>query len=379
MLHYISTKESLIMLESREQINILLEFGVLISKEKDLHKTLRIIADYAKSLVEADRCSIFLTDDETKELYTTVAHGVNEIRFPMEKGIAGSALLSKEIQIVVDAYDDFRFNKEIDLETGYMTKNIISVPLINHDDEVIGVLQALNKVEGDFSTADAQTLLLMSSYTTSVIENMYLYNSIKESQEKLILKLSSAAEFKDNDTSKHTKRVGLYAKLVAENYGMSTEDVEMLHLTAPMHDTGKIGIPDNILLKPDKLDKDEIKIMKTHSMIGYDLLHDEDIMLKTAGIIAKEHHEKYDGTGYPDGLKGEEINIFARITAVVDVFDALTSVRSYKEAWSFEDSLNYLKEQSGTHFDPKLIAIFLNKEDEVREIYDAYKDNEVSK
>jgi len=367
------------MLESREQINILLEFGVLISKEKDLHKTLGIIADYAKSLVEADRCSIFLTDDETKELYTTVAHGVNEIRFPMEKGIAGSALLSKEIQIVVDAYDDFRFNKEIDLETGYMTKNIISVPLINHDDEVIGVLQALNKVEGDFSTADAQTLLLMSSYTTSVIENMYLYNSIKESQEKLILKLSSAAEFKDNDTSKHTKRVGLYAKLVAENYGMSTEDIEMLHLTAPMHDTGKIGIPDNILLKPDKLDKDEIKIMKTHSMIGYDLLHDEDIMLKTAGIIAKEHHEKYDGTGYPDGLKGEEINIFARITAVVDVFDALTSVRSYKEAWSFEDSLNYLKEQSGTHFDPKLIAIFLNKEDEVREIYDAYKDNEVSK
>lgn len=362
------------MLESREQINILLEFGALISKEKDLDKTLRIITDYAKSLLEADRCTIFLADNTTNELYSTVAHGIDEIRFPMDKGIAGYAVLSKEIQIVVDAYDDFRFNKEIDLKTGYLTKSIVAVPLINNDDEVIGVLQALNKGEGIFTVSDAQTLLLLSSYTTSAIENANLYNTIKKSQEKLILKLSSAAEFKDNDTSEHTKRVGLYAKLIAEHYGMSDEDVELIHLTSPMHDTGKIGIADSILLKPGRLDDDEIKIMKTHSMIGYDLLYDEDIMLKTAGIIAKEHHEKYDGSGYPDGLKGKEINLFARITAIVDVFDALTSVRSYKTAWSFEDAIQYLKEGSGKHFDPELINIFIEQEKDVRKIYSLYKD-----
>lgn len=362
------------MLESKEQINILLDFGILVSKERDLDKTLTIVADYAKTLLEADRCSIFLADHSTDELYTTVAHGVEDIRFPMEKGIAGYAALSKEIQIVVDAYDDFRFNKDIDLETGYLTKSIVAVPLINHDDEVIGVLQALNKKEGAFSTSDAQTLLLLSNYTAAVIENMYLYNNIKESQEKIILKLSSAAEFKDNETSKHTKRVGLYAKLIAQHYGMSDENIELIHVAAPMHDTGKIGIADNILLKPGRLDEDEIEIMKTHSMIGYDLLHDENKMLKTAGIIAKEHHEKYDGSGYPDGLKAEKISIFARITAVVDVFDALTSVRPYKKAWTFEDSMQFLKDQSGKHFDPKLIKIFVEQENDVREIYDSYKD-----
>ena len=362
------------MLTAKEQINILLDFGSIISKEKDLHKILVIMSDYAKSLLEADRCSIFLADDSTNELYSTVAHGTDEIRFPIEKGIAGYAAMSKEIQIVVDAYNDFRFNKNIDLKTGYTTKSIIAVPLINHDDEVIGVFQALNKREGTFSTTDAQTLLLVSNYAASAIENSQLYNSIRASQEKIILKLSSAAEFKDNETSEHTKRVGLYAELIATHYKMNEVDIKLLLTTAPMHDAGKIGIADKILLKPAKLTFEEFEIMKTHALIGYEILDDEDIVLKTAGIIAKEHHEKYDGSGYPYGLKGDNISIFARITAIADVFDALTSVRPYKKAWEFDDAMNLLKEEKGKHFDPKLIDIFISHQDDVKEIYMNYKD-----
>ncbi|MDF1875279.1 HD domain-containing protein [Sulfurimonas sp. SAG-AH-194-I05] len=363
------------MLTANEQINVLLDFGTLISKEKNLDNILIIMADYAKLLLEADRCSIFLADNETGELYSKVAHGTDEIRFPMSKGIAGFTVLSKEIQIVVDAYNDFRFNKEVDSETGYHTTTIVTVPLINHDDEVIGVFQALNKVNGElFSTTDAQTLLLVSNYAASAIENTYLYQSIKESQEKLILKLSTAAEFKDNETSEHTKRVGLYAQLIAKHYGMRKEDIELILITAPMHDAGKIGIPDTILLKPGRLDADEIVVMKTHSTIGYELLDDSNTMLKTAGLIAKEHHEKYDGSGYPEGLKGKDINIFARITAIADVFDALTSVRPYKKAWTFDASMNFLQEQKGSHFDPELIDIFMKHSDDVKRIYTQHKD-----
>jgi len=362
------------MLSANDQINVLLDFGILISKEKDLDNLLVIMADYAKTLLDADRCSIFLADHESNELYSKVAHGTDEIRFPMSKGIAGFTVKSKEIQIVVDAYNDFRFNKKIDDETGYITNSIVTVPLINHEDEVIGIFQALNKASGPFTMIDAQTLLLISNYAASAIENTHLYESMKESQEKLILKLSTAAEFKDNETSEHTKRVGLYARLIAQHCGMSDEEVELMHITSPMHDAGKIGIADNILLKPGKLSDTEFETMKKHTLIGYDILNDENEMLATAGIIAKQHHEKYDGSGYPQGLKADEINIFARITAIADVFDALTSERPYKKAWSYEDAMQYLKDQSSKHFDPKFIEIFLNEEKSVREIYTTYKD-----
>ena len=365
------------MLNANEQINVLLDFGSLIAKEKDLDKLLSIMAEYAKTLLGADRCSIFLADHESSELYSAVAHGEKEIRFPITKGIAGFTALSQEIQIVLDAYNDFRFNKDVDKETGYSTKTIVTVPLVNYDGKLIGVFQALNKLDGFFTTTDAQTLLLIANYAASAIENADLYNGIKESQKKLIIKLANAAEFKDTETSEHTKRVGLYAKMIAQYYGMNDEDIELIHIAAPMHDVGKIGIADSILLKPGKLNDSEFDEMKKHAMIGYELLHDETKMLHVASVIAGEHHEKFDGSGYPKGLKGPEINIFARITAIADVFDALTSVRPYKKAWEFEEAMQFLKEQSGTHFDPLLIDIFLKRKEEVKEIYTLYKDDSI--
>ena len=198
---------------------------------------------------------------------------------------------------------------------------------------------------------------------------------LKNSRSAAIKKLGIAAEYKDNETGNHIIRMSLYAKILAKNYGLSEEQCELLFEASPMHDIGKIGIPDNILLKPGKFNPDEWEIMKTHVTIGYDILKDNDSdLLNIAAIIALEHHEKYDGTGYPYGKKGNDIHLFARIIAICDVFDALTSKRPYKEPWTVNDSIDHIRGESGKHFDPVLCELFINSIPEMLSIMKNYAD-----
>jgi HD-GYP domain-containing protein (c-di-GMP phosphodiesterase class II) len=363
-------------ISTEQQLDILLNLGKAIAQEKDIERLLPITGDFARDILDADRCSIFILDKQSGELWTKVAQGLeNEIRIPANKGVAGFAFLSSEIQIVVDAYNDFRFNKEVDKQTRYNTQSILAVPLVDSKNEVLGVFQALNKKNGVFTNTDAELLLLISSYVSATLENALLFDELKSSRRKLIYKLSTAAEFKDEETSKHTQRVGHYSALIGHHYGLDKETVEKLRLTAPMHDAGKIGIEDAILRKPGKLTDAEFLRMQDHPIIGYELLYDEkDDLLQMAAIIAREHHEKYNGKGYPYGLAGEAISVFARITAIADVFDALTSVRPYKEAWSFEKAAGLLQSERGEHFDAALIDIFISQIGEVREIYESLRD-----
>jgi len=363
------------MINHEKQLETLLRLGKAIQMESDLDGLLLSISSLAREMLEADRCSIFLHDVRSNELWTKVAHGVDtEIRIPADKGVAGMAFLSSEMQIVVDAYNDFRFNPSVDVETGYQTKTILAMPLLDRQGEVLGVFQALNKQNGIFSTYDGELLLLVSHYISSALENAILIRSLQESRKRLIYKLSSAAEFKDEDTSKHTQRVGHYSALIAERFGLPSGLVEMIRTTAPMHDAGKIGIPDSILKKPGKLTDEEFEEMKGHPMIGYELLKDDDPLLTMAAEISRDHHEKYDGTGYPQGLAGDAIPIHARITAIADVFDALTSKRPYKLPWSFEKATRFVEENRGKHFDPELVDVFLSAIDEVHVIYERLKD-----
>jgi len=192
---------------------------------------------------------------------------------------------------------------------------------------------------------------------------------------KVIQRLGRAAEYKDNDTGLHVIRMSKYTRLLAQTIAAGPEWVDLLYNAAPMHDVCKIGIPDHILSKPGKLDKDEWKIMMTHSQIGAEIIGDDEgsELLSMASLIALTHHEKYNGSGYPKGLKREEIPIEGRIVAIADVFDALTSNRPYKTAWSVDDTLNFMEQQSGEHFDPALIKNFLALKPEILKIMQQYQ------
>jgi len=205
------------------------------------------------------------------------------------------------------------------------------------------------------------------------IEN--LYNELEETQREIIYKLGEIGETRSAETGYHVKRVAEYSKLLAQKINLSKEDVDILFISSPMHDIGKVGIPDSILNKPGKLTVDEWKIMQTHSQIGFNILKSSNrAALRAAAIISHTHHEKWDGSGYPLGLKGENIHIFGRITALADVFDALGSERVYKKAWPLEKILELFENEKGKHFDPYLIDIFMENLDEFLQIKDKYKD-----
>ena len=175
---------------------------------------------------------------------------------------------------------------------------------------------------------------------------------------QVIQRLGRAAEYKDNETGLHVMRMSHYAQVIALAYGFSSQQAEDLLHAAPMHDIGKIGIADSILLKPGKLTADEYREMQKHPLIGAEIIGDCDSeLLKMAKTVALYHHEKWDGTGYPHGLAGDAIPVEARIVAICDVFDALTSARPYKKAWSIEDTLTFLREQKGKHFEPLLVDL----------------------
>ncbi len=226
------------------------------------------------------------------------------------------------------------------------------------------------ELEEELEEMDKDLIRLFFDKATVAYENAALTEELEESQREIIFTISEIAEQRSNETGKHVKRVALYSRLLAKAYGLSELEVNNIYIAAPMHDIGKMAIPDNILKKPDRLTDDEMRIMKTHASIGFDMLKSSkrDI-LKMSAVIAEGHHEKYDGSGYPKGLIGEEISIYARIVALADVFDALGSHRIYKEKWETDKILEFVRKERGKHFDPKIVDLFFENIDEILEIH----------
>lgn len=202
--------------------------------------------------------------------------------------------------------------------------------------------------------------------------------AIRAREQELIFRMSRAAEFRDPETGAHIQRMAYYSRLIAKGLGLDDKVQKLILEAAPLHDVGKIGIPDYILLKPGKLTHEEFEVMKGHAQLGHELLDDSGSDILRAGAeIALTHHEKYDGSGYPNGLAGTKIALYGRIVAVADVFDALTSERPYKRAWPLEDARKFLEEGRGKHFDPMCVEAFLAGWEEALEIRQRFKDEEV--
>jgi HD-GYP domain-containing protein (c-di-GMP phosphodiesterase class II) len=364
-------------LSPEQMLMVIFNYTAKIANERALESVLILMADMGREMIIADRCTVWLIDEQKNELYTTVAHGVPGIRIPINTGFVGSAIQTGEAIIVKDAYADPRFNPSNDQKTGYRTKSIISVPFRNNDGKIIGAYQAVNKMTDSelFTEKDLEYLALAASYSGKSLESVMLHNEIEETQKEIIMTMGEIGESRSKETGNHVKRVAEYSYILALGLGMSLEEAELLKLASPMHDIGKVAIPDAVLKKPGKLTDEEFDIMKSHTAIGYNLLKNSSRrILKTAAIVAYEHHEKWNGKGYPQGIKEKEIHIYGRITAIADVFDALGSDRVYKQAWELDRILNLFKEERGQHFDPDVVDAFMKNLPAIVKVRDLYSD-----
>ncbi len=227
----------------------------------------------------------------------------------------------------------------------------------------------------ELSDLDQRLVDIFSKNVGIAFENMYLKNDIEDTQREVVYRLGEAVKTRSKETGNHVKRVAEYSRLLALGYGLSEEEAEIVKLASPLHDVGKIGIPDAILNKPGPLTPDEWVSMQTHATLGYDLLKNSQRPILQAGaIIALEHHEKWAGNGYPHNKVGEDIHVYGRISALADVFDALGSDRCYKKSWDLDRILDLLREERGKHFEPRIIDIFFSELDAFLAVRDAYQD-----
>jgi len=208
-----------------------------------------------------------------------------------------------------------------------------------------------------------------------LLEVKNLNKEIVDNQSEAVFQMGVIGEARSKETANHVRRVAEYSYILAKAYGLDEEEADILKQASPLHDIGKVGIPDAVLNKPGRFNDEEREIMNAHAKMGYDMfINLSGPIYQAAAHVSHEHHEKYDGSGYPRGLKGDEIHIYGRITAVADVFDALGSDRVYKKAWEDERIFKLFKEKSGTHFDPKLIKLFFENVEEIKTIRDTFKD-----
>ncbi|MDX1391942.1 MAG: DUF3369 domain-containing protein, partial [Rheinheimera sp.] len=240
-----------------------------------------------------------------------------------------------------------------------------------------GSLLYISGLPGTISNDQKGLIELFSQNVQIAYENVQLQHEIEDTQREIVYRLSEAVEHRSIETGNHVKRVSFICYDLAKAYGLPDEEAERLMFAAPLHDVGKVGIPDGILNKPARLLDHEWEVMKNHASIGYEILKNSKRSIIQAGaIIAQDHHEKWDGSGYPAGKKADDIHIYGRIAALADVYDALRHRRCYKSAWSLAQVLDYIRAESGKQFDPKLVEIFINRVDKLEAILQKYPDSE---
>lgn len=364
-------------LSADEKLNLLVEFGARISSEVRLDKLLDIIAKQITRMLDVGRCTIFLKDGERKELWSKIAqgHGLEhtEIRLPLNgESIVAHVARSGQIINVENAYEDERFSMAVDMVTDFRTQALLAAPLKNNSGKVLGVFLVANKADGTpFDHKDEGILQLLATLAASSIEIAKLYQDIHVAQLETIYRLAVTAEYRDQqDTRAHLKNISIISYLLALALDMTKKQAELIKNASPLHDIGKVALADNILLKPGKLTPEEYEIMKSHTIYGGRILEGaHSKVLQVAHKMSLYHHEKWDGTGYPKGLKEENIPLEARIIAVADVFDALCVSRVYKKAWNTDEAYNYILQESGKAFDPRVVAAFKRIYSSVRKLY----------
>ncbi len=377
----------------QEQLMALNKIGIALSREQDLNQLLTLILTESRLFTSAEAGSLYVREGEQLR-FSVTQNDLLEVRrkaelkaqkrplevapsnftgfyVSLDKGsLAGYVGVTAKVLNIADAYKipaskEYKFNRSFDEKNNYRTKSMLIVPMKDASGNVVGVIQLINAHKGKaivpFDKHFENLVLSLASQAAIAIRNAMLTQELKEAYLDTIFRLSVAAEYKDDDTAAHIHRMSRYSAILAEALGLSTPEVENVRYASPMHDIGKLGVPDSILLKPGKLTPAEFKEMQNHTIFGAKILENAKAeLLKVSEQIAFTHHEKWDGSGYPRGLKGEAIPLCGRIVALADVFDALTSKRCYKPAFSLEESMKIIKEGTARHFDPKIVQAFNN-------------------
>ncbi|MBN2283405.1 MAG: HD domain-containing protein [Deltaproteobacteria bacterium] len=350
----------------------LIAVGVEFSSELEFDNLFSMIISRVTKVMAAERTSLYVIDWERSELWTKVAEGVGQIRLPIGEGISGRVAESGIIINVEDAWKLPYFNRAFDKKNRFRTRSVLCVPIKNLKGERIGVLQVINKQDKvQFDYEDEILLKALAAQIGIALENSFLLEEIRLSFESAINTLSATVDARHPLTAGHSERVKEYSLLIARKMGMSEKEIESLKLAALLHDIGKIGIRDTILLKDGVFSPSERAEMNTHAKKTKIILENFHFPsdLRDVPDIAAHHHEKINGEGYPDGLKGEQLHIGSRIMAVADVFDALTSKRDYpkytegetlnKDPMPVMQALSILRTDAGTHFEPDVVEAFI--------------------
>jgi len=337
-----------------------------LTTERRLESLLDVITKETQSILNCDRCSVFILDKQKAELWTQLAQGLDkqkQIRVALSAAsvVSQCARTAKQINIA-DAYKNKHFDPAFDRLTGYRTESILCVPMLNRHADVIGVFQVLNKSTGSFTESDEEWLLALTTVAAGLIEQAQAYLEIEHFVDRTLETLAQTIDKRDPLTAGHSIRVTNYSLLLGKSLKIPEVDLPVLRYAAMMHDYGKIGVPEAILWKNGRLTSTEFACVQQHARYTYDLLSNLPFKGKLASVpfIASCHHEKIDGSGYYRNLKGNEIPYLARIIAVADVFDALTSERHYRNRMPLEKVAEIMLSGKGNHFEPEYVDFFFN-------------------
>jgi putative nucleotidyltransferase with HDIG domain len=346
-----------------QKMERLMEINIILNSTLALDRVLYLIISNAVEMLECEAGSILLYNKEKDCLIFSASTSADSetldgIPVPLSDSLAGAIFSKNEPIVVQNVNKDIRHNASVAAQIHFQTHSLLGVPM-SFQNRVIGVLEALNKQHGTFTEEDKKILTAIASQAAVAIENAQLVQALQESYDTTLEGWAAALDLRDKETEGHSQRVTLLAVQLAQEIGVSKEALTYLRQGALLHDIGKMGVPDRILHKHGPLTDQEKVIMRQHPVNAYHMLY-PIAHLRSALDIPYCHHEKWDGSGYPRGLKGEEIPLAARIFTIIDVWDALRSNRPYRKAWSVKKTIAYIQKQAGKSFDPHIVKSFVD-------------------